>query len=109
MRRSVEERRDYLDDSLAFYRTIRATHELRGAVRSFNLFAEQCFTDWYAARNGTDPADPNAQLFGACAIGVRETALANWSRHPDVDVLVHLDNAWNALRRVSDPSDSGRG
>lgn len=102
MRRSVEERRDHLDDSLALYRTIRATPELRGAVRTFNLAFEDRFTDWYAARTHTHPTDPTAQLFGACAVAVREVALANWSRQPDIDLLEHLDDAWDALRRISD-------
>ena len=103
MRRSVEERRDHLDDSLAFYRAIRATPELRGAVRTFNLAFEQCFTDWYGERTHTEPTEPAAQLFGACAIAVRETALTNWSRRPDVDLIVHLDAAWHALRRIGTP------
>jgi len=100
MRRSVEERRGYLDDSLALYRTIRATPELRGAVWTFNLAFQQCFADWYANRTHTAAENPTAQLFGACAIAVRETALTNWSQHPDTDLTEHLDAAWDALRRI---------
>jgi len=108
MRRSVDELRAHLDDSLALYRTIRATPELRGALRTFNLAFEQCFTDWYGERTHTEPTDPPAQLFGACAIAVRETALTNWSQRSDVDLLEHLDDAWDALRRIGTPGPDSR-
>lgn len=101
MRRSVEERADHLDDSLRLYRSIRATPELRGAVRAFNLAFERCFADWYAERNGTEPDDPDARVFATCAVGVREVALARWSEHPDVHLLDHLDDAWASLRRLT--------
>ena len=77
MRLSVEERRSHLDDSITFYRIVRTTPELGGVVKSFNEAFEQCFSNWYAARTGTDPADSKAQIFGKCAIAVRETALSN--------------------------------
>lgn len=105
MRRSVEERRAHLDDSLRLYRSVRSTPELRGAVRTFNLAFERCFAEWYAGRTGDPPDGTDARLFAACAVSVRETALACWSEHPDVDIIDHLDAAWNALRRLGGNGD----
>jgi AcrR family transcriptional regulator len=102
MRRSVEERRDHLADGLALYRSIRSMPELRGSVRSFCLAFEDCFASWYGRRTGAAPDSTEARLFGACAVAVRETALARWSAVPDTDLLVHLDEAWQALGRLGD-------
>lgn len=64
------------------------------------LAFEQCFTDRYVEGTHTETTDPTAQLFGACAIAVRATALTNWSRRPEIDLIEHLDAAW----RLSDGS-----
>lgn len=101
MRRSVEERLHHLDDSLRLYRSVRATPELRGAVRAFNLAFERCFADWYAQRTSTDPDGTDARVFATCAVGVREVALARWSEHPDIELLEHLEHAWRSLRRLA--------